>query len=102
MNTHCQRERNARLKFLLTKLDVVWWKNLPSIFLSVINCGVNMAAKLPLVGRGNRDEVFPFLCCISGKQFLRIAVRFIADKLREEFHLGHVCANLDSISRCNF
>ena len=56
----------------------------------MINCGVNMAAKLPPVRRGNKDEVFPFLCCICGKQFLRIAVRFIADKLKVEFHLGYV------------
>ena len=62
----------------------------------MINRGVNMASKLPPARRGNKDEIFPFLCCICGKQFLRIAVRFIADKSRDEFQLGYML--LDSIA----
>ena len=54
------------------------------------NRGVTMAAKLPTARRGNKVENFPFLCCICGKQFLRIAVRFIADKFRDEFLLAYV------------
>ena len=60
-------------------------KSAKHIEISVLNRGVNMAAKLPPPRRGNKDENLPFLCCICGKQFLRIAVRFTADKL--EIHL---------------